>query len=156
MTAETEALEAGGPETGSPETEASKSGDPETKVAGAGNSGTEASKTEVPLPPIPVKRYFTIGEVGELCDIKPHVLRYWETEFPQLKPMKRRGNRRYYVREDVVLVRQIRSLLYEEGYTISGARHRLTSSPDTVAKPAANPGEIKALIRDLEAVIAKM
>ena len=77
------------------------------------------------LPAIPAKRYFTIGEVSELCDVKPHVLRYWETEFPSLKPVKRRGNRRYYQRHDVLMIRQIRGLLYEEGYTISGARQRL-------------------------------
>ncbi|NGX16479.1 MerR family transcriptional regulator [Wenzhouxiangella sp. XN24] len=78
------------------------------------------------LPAIPGKRYFTIGEVSELCGVKPHVLRYWEQEFPQLKPVKRRGNRRYYQRRDVLLIRQIRSLLYEEGFTIGGARQRLT------------------------------
>jgi DNA-binding transcriptional MerR regulator len=77
------------------------------------------------LPAIPAKRYFTIGEVSELCDVKPHVLRYWETEFPSLKPVKRRGNRRYYQRHDVLMVRQIRGLLYEQGYTIGGARLRL-------------------------------
>lgn len=77
------------------------------------------------LPPIPAKRYFTIGEVSELCAVKPHVLRYWEQEFPQLKPVKRRGNRRYYQRHDVLLVRQIRSLLHEQGFTIQGARQRL-------------------------------
>ena len=77
------------------------------------------------LPPIPAKRYFTIGEVSELCDVKPHVLRYWETEFTSLKPVKRRGNRRYYQRHDVLMVRQIRGLLYEQGYTIGGARLRL-------------------------------
>ncbi len=78
------------------------------------------------LPPIPGKRYFTIGEVSELCDVKPHVLRYWEQEFPQLKPVKRRGNRRYYQRHDVVTVRQIRALLYEQGFTIGGARQQLS------------------------------
>ncbi|MBS0211649.1 MAG: MerR family transcriptional regulator [Proteobacteria bacterium] len=77
------------------------------------------------LPPIPPKRYFTIGEVSELCDVKPHVLRYWETEFTSLKPTKRRGNRRYYQRHEVLMVRQIRGLLYENGYTIGGARQRL-------------------------------
>ena len=77
------------------------------------------------LPPIPAKRYFTIGEVSELCDVKPHVLRYWETEVTSLKPVKRRGNRRYYQRHDVLMIRQIRGLLYEQGYTISGARQRL-------------------------------
>ena len=77
------------------------------------------------LPPIPAKRYFTIGEVSELCGVKPHVLRYWEQEFPQLKPVKRRGNRRYYQRHDVIVIRQIRGLLYDEGFTIGGARNRL-------------------------------
>lgn len=80
------------------------------------------------LPPIPGKRYFTIGEVSDLCAVKPHVLRYWEQEFPQLKPVKRRGNRRYYQRQDVLVIRQIRSLLYEEGFTIGGARQRLTGA----------------------------
>lgn len=79
------------------------------------------------LPPIPGKRYFTIGEVSELCGVKPHVLRYWEQEFPQLKPVKRRGNRRYYQRQDVLIIRQIRSLLYEQGFTIGGARQKLSS-----------------------------
>jgi DNA-binding transcriptional MerR regulator len=79
------------------------------------------------LPEIPAKRYFTIGEVSELCAVKPHVLRYWEQEFPQLKPVKRRGNRRYYQRHDVIMIRQIRSLLYEKGYTIGGARSHLSS-----------------------------
>jgi DNA-binding transcriptional MerR regulator len=78
------------------------------------------------LPTIPGKRYFTIGEVSELCCVKPHVLRYWEQEFPQLKPVKRRGNRRYYQRQDVLLIRQIRSLLYDQGFTIGGARQRMS------------------------------
>ena len=77
------------------------------------------------LPPIPGKRYFTIGEASELCGVKAHVLRYWEQEFPQLKPVKRRGNRRYYQRKDVIIIRQIRALLYDEGFTIGGARQRL-------------------------------
>lgn len=80
------------------------------------------------LPAIPGKRYFTIGEVSELCAVKPHVLRYWEQEFPQLKPVKRRGNRRYYQRQDVMLIRQIRSLLYQQGFTIGGARQRLSGN----------------------------
>ncbi len=80
------------------------------------------------LPPIPAKRYFTIGEVSELCGVKPHVLRYWEQEFNQLKPVKRRGNRRYYQHHEVLLVRRIRELLYSEGFTISGARNRLDES----------------------------
>ena len=78
------------------------------------------------LPPIPGKRYFTIGEVSDLCAVKPHVLRYWEQEFPQLKPIKRRGNRRYYQRHDVIMIRQIRGLLYEQGFTIGGARQKLS------------------------------
>ena len=82
--------------------------------------------TDSELPVIPGKRYFTIGEVSELCGVKPHVLRYWEQEFPQLAPLKRRGNRRYYQRQDVMLIRQIRSLLYEHGFTIGGARQRLS------------------------------
>ncbi|WP_028080452.1 MerR family transcriptional regulator [Solimonas soli] len=81
------------------------------------------------LPDIPRKRYFAIGEVSELCDVKPHVLRYWEQEFPQLKPVKRRGNRRYYQQDDVQMVRHIRSLLYEQGFTIGGARQRLKEMP---------------------------
>lgn len=80
------------------------------------------------LPPIPAKRYFTIGEVSELCAVKSHVLRYWEQEFPSLKPVKRRGNRRYYQRHDVLVIRQIRSLLYEQGFTITGARAQLTGA----------------------------
>lgn len=80
------------------------------------------------LPEIPAKRYFTIGEVSELCEVKPHVLRYWEQEFSQLKPVKRRGNRRYYQRQDVVLIRQIRTLLYEQGFTIGGARQQMAGN----------------------------
>ncbi len=80
---------------------------------------------EKSLPPIPAKRYFTIGEVGELCGVKPHVLRYWEQEFTQLRPMKRRGNRRYYQHHEVLMIRRIRELLYDQGFTISGARNRL-------------------------------
>jgi DNA-binding transcriptional MerR regulator len=86
----------------------------------------EAShSTRTQLPPIPAKRYFTIGEVSELCGVKPHVLRYWEQEFTQLKPVKRRGNRRYYQHHEVLLIRRIRELLYDQGFTISGARNRL-------------------------------
>ena len=88
----------------------------------------EPSRRKVDLPPIPAKRYFTIGEVSELCGVKPHVLRYWEQEFTQLKPMKRRGNRRYYQHHEVLLIRRIRELLYEEGFTISGARNRLDNA----------------------------
>jgi DNA-binding transcriptional MerR regulator len=88
----------------------------------------EPSRRKTELPPIPAKRYFTIGEVSELCGVKPHVLRYWEQEFTQLKPVKRRGNRRYYQHHEVLLIRRIRQLLYEEGFTISGARNRLENS----------------------------
>ena len=95
------------------------------------------------LPAIPGKRYFTIGEVSELCAVKPHVLRYWEQEFPQLKPVKRRGNRRYYQREDVLTIRQIRSLLYEQGYTIGGARQRMSDESE-----GPNPQEMKALVQE--------
>jgi DNA-binding transcriptional MerR regulator len=83
------------------------------------------SNSRSELPPIPAKRYFTIGEVSELCGVKPHVLRYWEQEFTQLRPVKRRGNRRYYQHHEVLLARRIRELLYQDGFTISGARHRL-------------------------------
>ena len=89
------------------------------------------AKNNDELPEIPPKRYFTIGEVGELCLVKPHVLRYWEAEFPQLKPVKRRGNRRYYQRGDVILIRQIKSLLYEQGYTIGGARLKMNDKKRT-------------------------
>jgi DNA-binding transcriptional MerR regulator len=82
------------------------------------------------LPPIPAKRYFTIGEVSDLCGVKPHVLRYWEQEFTQLKPVKRRGNRRYYQHHEVLLIRKIRDLLYEQGFTISGARNRLDGAEE--------------------------
>ncbi|MEX0618559.1 MAG: MerR family transcriptional regulator [Pseudohongiellaceae bacterium] len=108
------------------------------------------------LPPIPPKRYFTIGEVGELCAVKPHVLRYWEQEFPQLKPVKRRGNRRYYQRQDVILIRQIKSLLYEQGFTIGGARQKMSGGTNDLPKPKMNTAEVKSLIRDLEAVIQRM
>ena len=95
-----------------------------------------ANKVEVVvLPPIPAKRYFTIGEVGDLCGVKPHVLRYWEQEFTQLKPVKRRGNRRYYQHHEVLLIRRIRELLYEQGFTISGARNRLGGHDEDPQEP---------------------
>lgn len=97
---------------------------------------SEKEKNAV-LPPIPAKRYFTIGEVSDLCGVKPHVLRYWEQEFTQLKPVKRRGNRRYYQHHEVLLIRRIRELLYEQGFTISGARNRLGEGRDTVQDPEA-------------------
>src|SRR5262245_38946190 len=89
----------------------------------------DQSRANAELPPIPAKRYFTIGEVSDLCAVKPHVLRYWEQEFSQLKPVKRRGNRRYYQHHEVLLIRRIRDLLYEQGFTISGARPRLDAEP---------------------------
>jgi DNA-binding transcriptional MerR regulator len=104
------------------------------------------------LPPIPGKRYFTIGEVSELCAVKPHVLRYWEQEFEQLAPVKRRGNRRYYQRQDVLVIRQIRSLLYEQGFTIGGARNRLEGEE---AKEDASQSQqlIRQLRTELEDVL---
>ena len=104
------------------------------------------------LPPIPGKRYFTIGEVSDLCAVKPHVLRYWEQEFPQLKPVKRRGNRRYYQRQDVLIIRQIRSLLYDEGFTIGGARQRLTGD-DAKSDVTQSQQIIKQIRTELEQVL---
>lgn len=103
------------------------------------------------LPVIPGKRYFTIGEVSELCGVKPHVLRYWEQEFPQLKPVKRRGNRRYYQHQDVLLIRQIRSLLYDQGYTIGGARQRMSGEDEANAasEAAGSNTEYKAMLREM-------
>jgi DNA-binding transcriptional MerR regulator len=109
---------------------------------------------EKALPSIPAKRYFTIGEVSDLCGVKPYVLRYWEQEFTQLKPMKRRGNRRYYQHHEVLLIRRIRDLLYEQGFTISGARNRLTESG--VGRPQPDPmqeGSPEADATDPESVI---
>ncbi len=116
------------------------------------------------LPPIPAKRYFTIGEVSELCGVKPHVLRYWEQEFTQLKPVKRRGNRRYYQHHEVLLVRRIRELLYNQGFTISGARNRLgeqveqapanVSLPEPVPQVQASQYPVAALRAELDSIIA--
>ena len=105
------------------------------------------------LPPIPGKRYFTIGEVSDLCGVKAHVLRYWEQEFDDLSPVKRRGNRRYYQREDVMMIRQIRSLLYDQGYTIGGAKQKLVN--DDGSESSTNNGLlIKQMISELEEVLA--
>ncbi len=114
------------------------------------------SETSVVLPPIPAKRYFTIGEVSDLCCVKPHVLRYWEQEFTQLKPVKRRGNRRYYQHHEVLLIRRIRDLLYEQGFTIAGARNRLGNIHDIphdqdAAVRLTGP-ELQALRNDLGAI----
>jgi DNA-binding transcriptional MerR regulator len=131
----------------------------------------EQSRRKAELPPIPAKRYFTIGEVSDLCGVKPHVLRYWEQEFTQLKPVKRRGNRRYYQHHEVLLIRRIRELLYEEGFTISGARNRLDNSLThedktelTVRNPraaAASSGatsgvDVAAIKRELRAVLDQL
>ncbi|MDM8566080.1 MerR family transcriptional regulator [Candidatus Halobeggiatoa sp. HSG11] len=102
------------------------------------------------LPTIPKKRYFTIGEVSDLCTVKPHVLRYWEQEFSQLRPIKRRGNRRYYQREDVVLIRQIRNLLYERGFTIGGAKQYLSG---TTVNPVSKKDIVHQLRMELEEVL---
>ena len=107
------------------------------------------------LPPIPAKRYFTIGEVAELCDVKPHVLRYWETEFPTLKPVKRRGNRRYYQRQDVLVIRQIRGLLYEEGYTIGGARLRIDSEKQAPAAATKSKAVASAAASGIDAALLR-
>jgi DNA-binding transcriptional MerR regulator len=110
-----------------------------------------------PLPPIPAKRYFTIGEVSELCGVKPHVLRYWEQEFAQLKPVKRRGNRRYYQHHEVLLIRRIRELLYEQGFTISGARNKLDtrqSLPDIpVPRLPVVSNDLSAVRVELEGIL---
>jgi DNA-binding transcriptional MerR regulator len=136
----------------------------------------EPSRRKAELPPIPAKRYFTIGEVSELCGVKPHVLRYWEQEFTQLKPVKRRGNRRYYQHHEVLLIRRIRELLYEEGFTISGARNRLDNArldngrgdngehaeekieaPVIAARNGAHPGvDVAAIKRELRAVLDQL
>lgn len=114
------------------------------------------SETTVILPPIPAKRYFTIGEVSDLCCVKPHVLRYWEQEFTQLKPVKRRGNRRYYQHHEVLLIRRIRDLLYEQGFTISGARNRLGDLNDVPRDQDAavrlSGAELQALRNDLDGI----
>jgi len=130
----------------------------------------EPSRRKTELPPIPAKRYFTIGEVSELCGVKPHVLRYWEQEFTQLKPVKRRGNRRYYQHHEVLLIRRIRQLLYEEGFTISGARNRLDNSrgaepeekaetplPREIRVPQGPGGvDVAAIKRELRAVLDQL
>jgi DNA-binding transcriptional MerR regulator len=134
----------------------------------------EPSRRKAELPPIPAKRYFTIGEVSDLCGVKPHVLRYWEQEFTQLKPVKRRGNRRYYQHHEVLLIRRIRELLYEEGFTISGARNRLDNArldngridngaepeekidPPVAARSGASGVDLTAIKRELKAVLEQL
>ncbi|SET53570.1 DNA-binding transcriptional regulator, MerR family [Nitrosomonas marina] len=120
----------------------------------------ESKKTNNQFPPIPAKRYFTIGEVGELCGVKPHVLRYWEQEFTQLKPVKRRGNRRYYQHQEVLLIRRIRELLYDQGFTINGARNRLErnmpnsqSTQETVKKLSSQtPVDLKYIRNEIKSI----
>jgi DNA-binding transcriptional MerR regulator len=128
----------------------------------------EPRQIKTDLPPIPAKRYFTIGEVSDLCAVKPHVLRYWEQEFTQLKPVKRRGNRRYYQHHEVLLIRRIRDLLYEQGFTINGARHRLeteatgdggAAAPTRMSRPAQgkaaslSPAEIRQVIKEIRQIL---
>ena len=113
------------------------------------------------LPPIPAKRYFTIGEVSELCGVKPHVLRYWEQEFTQLKPVKRRGNRRYYQHHEVLLIRRIRDLLYEQGFTISGARNRLdeglsSSGRALAARAEQDKVDLSSIKNEIRSIIASL
>src|SRR5687768_18577756 len=111
---------------------------------------------EKALPSIPAKRYFTIGEVSDLCGVKPHVLRYWEQEFTQLKPVKRRGNRRYYQHHEVLLIRRIRDLLYDQGFTISGARNRLdeiVAEPSKVARTSGAKPNLSALRKEIKTVL---
>ena len=116
---------------------------------------TMLDPSAIELPNIPGKRYFTIGEVSELCAVKPHVLRYWEQEFPQLRPIKRRGNRRYYQRHEVELIREIRRLLYLDGYTIGGARNQL-QKPATKGKadpaPRPTPTDYRGIINELQKI----
>ncbi len=130
----------------------------------------EPSRSKAELPPIPAKRYFTIGEVSELCAVKPHVLRYWEQEFSQLKPVKRRGNRRYYQHHEVLLIRRIRDLLYEQGFTIHGARNRLESDtggssdgssgapqgvPDPGSPPALSTAELRQKLEEIRELLGQ-
>ncbi len=119
----------------------------------------ESHKPNSELPAIPAKRYFTIGEVSELCGVKAHVLRYWEQEFTQLNPVKRSGNRRYYQHHEVVLIRRIRELLYEQGFTISGARNKLDGARESAARPveAAAPNfNVAALRHEIKDIIAML
>jgi len=120
------------------------------------------SRSSNSLPPIPAKRYFTIGEVSELCGVKPHVLRYWEQEFTQLKPVKRRGNRRYYQHHEVLLIRRIRDLLYEQGFTISGARNRLdegvaaSNARALAARSESGRFDLSALKREIKGILESL
>ena len=126
----------------------------ETNNPNSSNPNSSSNPAKAALPPIPAKRYFTIGEVSELCGVKPHVLRYWEQEFTQLKPVKRRGNRRYYQHHEVLLIRRIRELLYDQGFTINGARNRLDELVAEPAKsPRAAPGRTSLVRREIKGVV---
>jgi len=118
------------------------------------------NKSRRELPAIPEKLYFTISEVSELCALKAYVLRYWEQEFPQLRPVKRRGNRRFYQKEDIILIRQIRKLLYEDGFTIEGARSQLsntaTNTPEVTSQPVKMNEIVKKVIAELESVLQNL
>ncbi|AUN94606.1 MerR family transcriptional regulator [Pseudazoarcus pumilus] len=118
------------------------------------NPATEPDQE--PLPPIPAKRYFTIGEVADLCRVKPHVLRYWEQEFTQLKPVKRRGNRRYYQHHEVLLIRRIRELLYREGFTISGARNRLGESAIHEQEEAEEANRLRGVLAEVRGEVEEL
>ena len=120
------------------------------KLLTSSDTDTATALSRAALPPIPAKRYFTIGEVSELCAVKPHVLRYWEQEFTQLKPVKRRGNRRYYQHHEVLLIRRIRELLYEQGFTISGARNRLDAATALANKSASRSAAIASAAVDID------
>lgn len=113
-------------------------------------------QSEKDLPAIPDKRYFTISEVSYLCAVKAYVLRYWEQEFPQLKPVKRRGNRRYYQHQDILLVRQIKKLLYEDGFTIEGARAQLSTQPESLSQSVKVNAMVKKVIAELESVLQNL
>lgn len=117
---------------------------------------SKRKQSTLDLPAIPDKRYFTISEVSDLCAVKAYVLRYWEQEFSQLKPIKRRGNRRYYQQQDILLIRQIKKLLYEEGFTIEGARVQLSSTPETVSHSVKADAMLKKVIAELESVLQNL
>jgi DNA-binding transcriptional MerR regulator len=120
------------------------------------NTQKRKQHKEQDLPAIPDKKYFTISEVSELCAVKAYVLRYWEQEFPQLRPVKRKGNRRYYQLQDVLLVRQIKKLLYEDGFTLEGARAQLSSTPETVSQSIKANAMVKKVIAELEIVLQNL
>lgn len=126
------------------------------KTARVSRNSRRKQSNQKALPAIPDKRYFTIGEVSKLCGVQPHVLRYWEQEFKSLSPVKRQGNRRYYQQKDILLVRQIRQLLYDKGYTIEGARAQLTSSAGEVSPSVEANAVVKKIIAELENVLQEL